>query len=82
MSQNHKVNIDALIKALEAGGYNAAPSELVQGSGTYFDLNDLPPIVFDPSHIKKKSCECGAHKLGMKAYGPGHSDWCPVKAKS
>lgn len=25
-------------------------------------------------------CECGAHKVGVQDFRPGHSDWCPVKA--
>ena len=44
----------ALLKALEAGNYNAAPSTLVQGSA--LQIEDLSPVMhnvtFDDSHIK------------------------------
>lgn len=44
----------ALLKALEAGSYNAAPSTLVQGSA--LQIEDLSPVMhnvtFDDSHIK------------------------------
>ena len=47
-------NIQALVKALEAGGYNAAPSTLVQGSALM--VEDLSPVMqnvtFDNQHIK------------------------------
>lgn len=47
-------NIQALVKALEAGGYNAAPSALVQGSA--LQIEDLSPVMqnvtYDNSHIK------------------------------
>jgi hypothetical protein len=47
-------NLSALVKALEAGGYNAAPSTLVQGSA--LQVEDLSPVMhnvtFDDSHIK------------------------------
>lgn len=47
-------NIQALVKALEAGGYNAAPSTLVQGAA--LQVEDLSPVMenvtFDDSHIK------------------------------
>ena len=47
-------NIQALVKALEAGGYNAAPSTLVQGSA--LQIEDLSPVMqnvtYDNSHIK------------------------------
>jgi hypothetical protein len=32
--------------------------------------------VEEPGH---PACECGAHKVGCKQFGPGHSDWCPVR---
>lgn len=44
----------ALLKALEAGNYNAAPSTLLQGSA--LQIEDLSPVMhnvtFDESHIK------------------------------
>jgi hypothetical protein len=47
-------NLSSLVKALEAGGYNAAPSTLVQGSA--LQVEDLSPVMhnvtFDDSHIK------------------------------
>lgn len=47
-------NIQALVKALEAGGYNAAPSSLVQGAA--LQVEDLSPVMqnvtYDNSHIK------------------------------
>lgn len=46
--------IQSLVKALEAGGYNAAPSTLVQGAA--LQVEDLSPVMqnvtFDDSHIK------------------------------
>ena len=46
--------LQSLVKALEAGGYNAAPSQLVQGSS--LQVEDLSPVMnnvtFDDSHIK------------------------------
>lgn len=46
--------LQSLVKALEAGGYNAAPSTLVQGSA--LQVEDLSPVMnnvtFDDSHIK------------------------------
>lgn len=47
-------NISALVKALEAGGYNAAPSTLVQGAA--LQVEDLSPVLhnttFEDKHIK------------------------------
>ncbi len=43
------LDFSALIKALEAGGYNAAPTELTQGSGHWH---------VDYIYV----CECGAEK--------------------
>jgi hypothetical protein len=47
-------NLQALVKALEAGGYNAAPSTLVQGAA--LQVEDLSPVMnvttFDDKHIK------------------------------
>jgi hypothetical protein len=47
-------NINALVKALEAGNYNAAPSMLVQGAA--LQVEDLSPVLhnttFDDKHIK------------------------------
>lgn len=47
-------NLSALVKALEAGGYNAAPSTLVQGSA--LQVEDLSAtmelITFDNEHLK------------------------------
>ncbi len=46
--------LQQLVKALEAGGYNAAPSTLVQGSA--LQIEDLSPVMqnvtFDDSHLK------------------------------
>lgn len=46
--------LESLVKALEAGGYNAAPSTLVQGSA--LQMEDLSPVMenvtFDDKHIK------------------------------
>ena len=45
MSTKAKSNLDALVKALNAGSYNAppAPGGLTQGSGTYAPPPALPP---------------------------------------
>jgi hypothetical protein len=47
-------SLQSLVKALEAGGYNAAPSTLVQGSALM--VEDLSPVMnlvtFDDSHLK------------------------------
>lgn len=47
-------SIQALVKALEGGGYNAAPSTLVQGAA--LQVEDLSPVMqnvtYDNSHIK------------------------------
>lgn len=47
-------SLTSLVKALEAGGYNAAPSTLVQGSALM--VEDLSPVMnlvtFDDSHLK------------------------------
>lgn len=47
-------NLQALAKALEAGGYNAAPSTLVQGSA--LQIEDLSPVMqnvtFGEEHLK------------------------------
>jgi hypothetical protein len=46
--------LQSLMKALEAGSYNAAPGQLVQGSA--LQVEDLSPVMqnvtFDDSHIK------------------------------
>jgi hypothetical protein len=46
--------IQSLTKALEAGGYNAAPSSLLQGAA--LQVEDLSPVMelvtFDDSHLK------------------------------
>jgi hypothetical protein len=46
--------LQGLVKALEAGSYNAAPSTLVQGAA--LQIEDLSPVMnnvtFDDSHIK------------------------------
>lgn len=46
--------LQSLVKALEAGQYNVAPSQLVQGSA--LQIEDLSPVMhnvtFDDSHIK------------------------------
>jgi hypothetical protein len=46
--------LEHLVKTLEAGSYNAAPSQLVQGSA--LQMEDLSPVMenvtFDDSHIK------------------------------
>lgn len=46
--------IQSLVKALEGGGYNAAPSTLVQGAA--LQVEDLSPVMqnvtYDNSHIK------------------------------
>lgn len=47
-------NLQALVKALESGGYNAAPSTLVQGAA--LQVEDLSPVLnvttFEDKHIK------------------------------
>lgn len=47
-------SIQSLVKALEAGNYNAAPSTLVQGAA--LQIEDLSPVMenvtYDDSHIK------------------------------
>lgn len=47
-------NLQSLVKALEAGGYNAAPSSLVQGSA--LQVEDLSPVMelvtYENEHLK------------------------------
>jgi hypothetical protein len=31
--------------------------------------------------LKKKECECGSKKIGIKDFEAGHSSWCPVSKK-
>lgn len=54
MGSNSLDNLQSLVKALEAGGYNAAPGSLVQGSA--LQVEDLSPVMnnvtFDDQHIK------------------------------
>lgn len=54
MSMTALDNIQALVKALEAGSYNAAPSTLVQGAA--LQVEDLSPVLhnttFGDEHIK------------------------------
>lgn len=54
MATNAIDNIQALVKALEAGNYDAKPSGLVQGAA--LQIEDLSPVMtnvtFDDSHIK------------------------------
>ncbi len=57
----------ALLKALEAGNYNAAPTKLVQGTG-YYPLGDDPRMKTDPveeleAHARQHQQEC----------------WCDIK---
>ena len=46
--------LESLVKTLEAGSYNSAPGQLVQGSA--LQIEDLSPVMhnvtFDDSHIK------------------------------
>ena len=46
--------LESLVTTLEAGNYNVAPSQLVQGSA--LQVEDLSPVMenvtFDDSHIK------------------------------
>lgn len=37
--------IQQLVKALEAGNYNAAPSKLTQGAGTYLEVESLETVM-------------------------------------
>ena len=58
-------NIQALVKALEAGSYNAAPSSLTQGAA--LQIEDLSPVMvnvtFEDKHLilqkmlSKKTCK-------------------------
>jgi len=54
MKDNVIDQIQQLVKALEAGNYNAAPSSLVQGAA--LQVEDLTPVMqnvtYDDSHIK------------------------------
>lgn len=54
MSMNAIEAIQSLTKALEAGGYDAAPSKLTQGSA--LQVEDLSPVMelvtFDDTHLK------------------------------
>jgi hypothetical protein len=47
-------NLQSLVKALEAGGYNAAPSTLIQGAA--LQVEDLSPVMelvtYDNEHLK------------------------------
>lgn len=75
--------IEALVKALEAGNYNAAPTKLVQGTVFQIEDLDVSKVKFEEMHLKPgkivfKKCECGSAKTGIKAFAPGHSTWCPV----
>jgi hypothetical protein len=37
------------------------------------------PLDYVAELPKAAVCECGAAKIGIKPYTPGHSSWCPVK---
>lgn len=39
-----------------------------KADGTWEEIEGFAPAV----------CECGAAKTAVKAYEPGHSDWCPL----
>jgi hypothetical protein len=66
--------LQSLMKALEAGSYNAAPGQLVQGSA--LQVEDLSPVMqnvtFDDSHIKlqkmldKKSVKSQLHQFNRQ----------------
>lgn len=64
--------LDKLLKALEAGGYNAAPSKLVQGSLHFEDISPIINCMMNPI-----VCECGAEKCKSNI----HSNWCPKCVK-
>jgi hypothetical protein len=54
MSQELMKSLETLVKTLEAGNYNVAPGQLVQGSA--LQIENLEPVMrnvtFDDSHIK------------------------------
>lgn len=64
------------------------PSSSVSGPGpgpvpanlTVDEVNEafaLSANIFNGAPPSK--CECGASKIGVRNYSPGHSSWCPVK---
>ena len=71
----------ALLKALVAGGYHAAPTKLVQGTG-YYPLGDDPRMKTDPveeleahAHQHQQECWCDIKDL----MSTGHSPSCPER---
>jgi len=49
-------------------------------------IQPLPPtrsviLINLQNDIQPSVCECGSRKVGVVDYAPGHSNWCPVKAK-
>jgi hypothetical protein len=60
--QTARDRIEALVRALEAGGYNAAPANLVQGSA--LQVEDLNPVMecvtyTDESIVLQRSLDDG-----------------------
>lgn len=70
-AQNTIDGLKSLVEALEAGGYKAAPSNLVQGTACGPDAIVVGATLEPP-------CECGALKTGYMQR-EGHSSWCPYK---
>jgi hypothetical protein len=58
-----------------------APSVL--GCGTATAPQTSTNAVTVPAAVlqnpQEQKCECGAAKVGIKSFSPGHSIWCPVK---
>lgn len=64
-----------------------AKIRIKKDDGTWEELGIVNGVTYvntvgmEPVYVlgKKKACECGAAKTGVKDYKPGHSSWCPVK---
>jgi hypothetical protein len=65
------IDIEALKKALEAGGYIACPTSLMPGPPLQIEALDLSQCQRAPK------CECGSDKAKL----PFHSSWCPKVTK-
>lgn len=69
----------ALLKALEAGNYNAAPTKLVQGTG-YYPLGSDPrmdPVEVLEAHARQHQRECRCDIKDLMS--TGHSPSCPER---
>lgn len=44
-------------------------------------IGGLVDVAYDIQFESQVKCECGAKKLGVKDFAPGHSSWCAVVKK-